>query len=117
MNHTAPIADRIDELASELIRTRARLLQMQREVAQLRLQADSVIAATLSADVQDGIVPLAVLERRAIEYAVRIKGVVVAAQLLGCGKTTVYRKLKEYGWDLRTITQIQREEDANVAAI
>ena len=46
-----------------------------------------------------GVVPLAVLERRAIMNALEYtKGDrAVAAHLLGIGRTTLYRKLKEYG--------------------
>jgi DNA-binding NtrC family response regulator len=48
-----------------------------------------------SADVQ----PLAEMERQAILSAIRILDgdKLLAAQLLGIGKTTLYRKLKEYG--------------------
>jgi transcriptional regulator with PAS, ATPase and Fis domain len=46
----------------------------------------------------DEIVPLAELERRAILRALREAGgdKLAAARLLGIGKTTLYRKLKEY---------------------
>jgi DNA-binding NtrC family response regulator len=49
--------------------------------------------------VADRIVPLAELERRAIVSAVREADgdKLLAARLLGIGKTTLYRKLKEYG--------------------
>jgi transcriptional regulator of acetoin/glycerol metabolism len=42
--------------------------------------------------------PIADLERRAILYAIeQLKGdKLIAAKLLGIGKTTLYRKLKEY---------------------
>jgi two-component system response regulator HydG len=45
------------------------------------------------------VVPLAIQERRAILYAIRNThgDKLVAARLLGIGKTTLYRKLKEYG--------------------
>ena len=45
------------------------------------------------------IVPLAVQERRAILDAIRSThgDKLTAAKLLGIGKTTLYRKLKEYG--------------------
>jgi len=51
--------------------------------------------AQQSADV----VPLAELERQAILTAIRkLNGdKLLAAKLLGIGKTTLYRKLKEYG--------------------
>jgi two-component system response regulator HydG len=45
------------------------------------------------------VVPLAELERKAILNAIRDLGgdKLLAARLLGIGKTTLYRKLKEYG--------------------
>jgi two-component system response regulator HydG len=48
---------------------------------------------------EDRIIPLAELERRAIVSAVREAAgdKLLAARLLGIGKTTLYRKLKEYG--------------------
>ncbi len=47
----------------------------------------------------DEMLPLAELERRAIFRALRETGgdKIAAARLLGIGKTTLYRKLKEYG--------------------
>ena len=47
---------------------------------------------------QQGVVPLQELERRAIQHALQhTKGDrTVAAQLLGIGRTTLYRKLKDY---------------------
>jgi len=49
-------------------------------------------------EVDDGVVPLAELERRAILRALAHTGgdKVAAARLLGIGKTTLYRKLKQY---------------------
>jgi DNA-binding NtrC family response regulator len=46
-----------------------------------------------------GVTPLAEIEKRAILHAVRVtKGDrTLAADLLGIGRTTLYRKLKEYG--------------------
>jgi DNA-binding NtrC family response regulator len=48
---------------------------------------------------QDGIVSIADMERHAILGTIRqLKGdKLMAAKLLGIGKTTLYRKLKEYG--------------------
>jgi DNA-binding NtrC family response regulator len=48
---------------------------------------------------------LAEVERRAVLHAMRESGgnKVTAARLLGIGKTTLYRKLKEYGGVLRRI--------------
>ena len=46
------------------------------------------------------IVPLATLEKQAIQNALKVTkdDKLKAARLLGIGKTTLYRKLKEYGW-------------------
>ena len=46
------------------------------------------------------IVPLATLEKQAIMNALKVTkdDKLKAARLLGIGKTTLYRKLKEYGW-------------------
>lgn len=45
------------------------------------------------------IVPLAELERRAIVHALGVTGgnVTVAAERLGIGRATLYRKIKELG--------------------
>jgi len=53
------------------------------------------VPAVKSADV----IPLAEMERQAILGAIRkLDGdKLLAAKLLGIGKTTLYRKLKEYG--------------------
>ena len=49
----------------------------------------------------DELVPLEELKRRAIFRALRETGgdKLAAARLLGIGKTTLYRKLKEYAFD------------------
>lgn len=46
------------------------------------------------------IVPLATLEKQAIQNALKVTkdDKLKAARMLGIGKTTLYRKLKEYGW-------------------
>jgi transcriptional regulator with PAS, ATPase and Fis domain len=46
------------------------------------------------------IVRLAVLEKEAIQNALNVLNddKLKAARMLGIGKTTLYRKLKEYGW-------------------
>ncbi len=56
---------------------------------------------TPSAQAAPGVIPLAELERRAILNALQYtKGDrAVAAHLLGIGRTTLYRKLKEYNFD------------------
>ncbi|MBV9073991.1 MAG: hypothetical protein JOZ10_10190 [Acidobacteria bacterium] len=46
------------------------------------------------------VIPLAVMEKQAIQNALKITkdDKLKAARMLGIGKTTLYRKLKEYGW-------------------
>lgn len=57
---------------------------------------------TSNLSIEKRIVPLYELEKRAIESAIAsLNGdKLMAAKLLGIGKTTLYRKLKEYGADL-----------------
>jgi transcriptional regulator with PAS, ATPase and Fis domain len=75
----------------------------------LALSSDSVLTADDLASVPNGasapnapdgneLVPLEELERRAIQHALKQTGGdrLAAARLLGIGKTTLYRKLKEY---------------------
>jgi two-component system response regulator HydG len=52
----------------------------------------------------NGIVPISEIEKQAIIGTMRQLGgdKLMAARLLGIGKTTLYRKLKEYGLPLRT---------------
>ncbi len=52
-------------------------------------------AATIVATPANEVVPLAELERRAIEHALRVTGgrVAKAAKLLGIGRATLYRRL------------------------
>jgi transcriptional regulator of acetoin/glycerol metabolism len=47
---------------------------------------------------EEGIVPLALRERNEILHAIQVTNgdKLMAAKLLGIGKTTLYRKLKEY---------------------
>jgi DNA-binding NtrC family response regulator len=66
----------------------------------LALAAAAVAGAEpLRAPAQSGIIPLTEMEKRAIREALEYtKGDrVMAAYLLGIGRTTLYRKLKEYG--------------------
>jgi DNA-binding NtrC family response regulator len=60
---------------------------------------DSLAPADSEAGLQSRIIPLAELEKQAIVSAVIEAGgdKLLAARLLGIGKTTLYRKLKEYG--------------------
>jgi hypothetical protein len=48
--------------------------------------------------VEEGVVPMAVMEKQAILTALKQtdNDKIKAAKLLGIGKTTLYRKLKEY---------------------
>lgn len=57
-------------------------------------------AASRSTGGAKKIVPLAVMEKQAILNALVVTkdDKLKAARMLGIGKTTLYRKLKEYGW-------------------
>jgi DNA-binding NtrC family response regulator len=55
------------------------------------------VAPPPDAVVDGEIVPLAVLQRRAIENALRICKPTDAARLLGIGHTTIYRLMDQYG--------------------
>jgi transcriptional regulator of acetoin/glycerol metabolism len=94
MASTGCACKRIDQIESELIRTRARLAQLFRELREIRDElhlAEFVEKATVT------IKPLAVVERRAILAAVEKHPPLHAAKTLGIGKTTLYRKLTSYG--------------------
>jgi DNA-binding NtrC family response regulator len=72
------------------------------QLQQEGLAAHHAAAAATKAEAEDGVqpvTPLADLEREAILGAIRtLNGdKLQAAKLLGIGKTTLYRKLKEYG--------------------
>jgi len=73
--------------------------RMQRVAAEeTALPADGVSRNT-KGTTEDGIVSIAEMEKQAILGTIRqLKGdKLLAAKLLGIGKTTLYRKLKEYG--------------------
>jgi two-component system response regulator HydG len=71
------------------------------QLQQQGLDAHRVVAAAEAAPAErpNDVVPLAEMERQAILGAIRkLQGdKLLAARLLGIGKTTLYRKLKEYG--------------------
>ena len=77
--------------------------QLQNHELGLRREASSQMQKAQSAVIQPGamprVMPLAELEKQAILTTIRqLKGdKLMAARLLGIGKTTLYRKLKEYG--------------------
>jgi len=72
---------------------------LQQVSAMLRAEAHSQESDRELVNVQARIQPIAEMERRAIIGTIRqLKGdKLLAAKLLGIGKTTLYRKLKEYG--------------------
>jgi DNA-binding NtrC family response regulator len=79
-----------------------RLGDLPTQLQDFRLQANRAIPITASKDstaMLSEVMPLADLERQAILDTLRqLKGDKLrAARLLGIGKTTLYRKLKEYG--------------------
>ncbi|XWK75686.1 sigma-54 dependent transcriptional regulator [Tunturiibacter lichenicola] len=67
--------------------------------AQVVADSDSIERHEVMGTTQDGIVSIAEMEKHAILGTIRqLKGdKLMAAKLLGIGKTTLYRKLKEYG--------------------
>jgi two-component system response regulator HydG len=77
--------------------------QLQNHELGLRREASSQMQKAQAATAQPGatprVMPLAELEKQAILTTIRqLKGdKLLAARLLGIGKTTLYRKLKEYG--------------------
>lgn len=70
------------------------------EIDRLRraVEATLVEEEVYSLPTTAGIVPLALLEKQAILHAVHATegNVILAAKLLGTGKTTIYRKLRGY---------------------
>ncbi len=87
------------------------------------LSSDSVLTVDDLASVPNGaspgcvpdcneLVPLEELERRAILHAMRETGgdKLAAAHHLGIGKTTLYRRIKEYDEALRSVDKGSREE-------
>jgi len=72
--------------------------QLQQQ-ALARLREGKAVGRQVDSPSLKKIVPLAVQERDAIFQAIQLAGgdKVQAAKLLGIGKTTLYRKLKEYG--------------------
>jgi DNA-binding NtrC family response regulator len=89
----------------------------------LALSSDSVLTADHLASVPNGasvgslpdgneLLPLAEMERRAVLHALRETGgdKLAAATLLGMGKTTLYRKLKEYSGAPQPTDQAERDE-------
>jgi len=76
--------------------------QIQNHELGLRREASAQmhrVPAVMPAATMPRVVPLAELEKQAILSTIRqLKGdKLLAARLLGIGKTTLYRKLKEYG--------------------
>jgi two-component system response regulator HydG len=67
--------------------------------SQVRYARDAAVAAAEAAAEQGKILPIAELEKRAILSTLeQLNGdKLLAARMLGIGKTTLYRKLKEYG--------------------
>jgi transcriptional regulator of acetoin/glycerol metabolism len=65
----------------------------------VRNSRDAAVHAAEAAAEQGRIVPIAELEKRAILATLeQLNGdKLLAARMLGIGKTTLYRKLKEYG--------------------
>lgn len=95
MATTGCACKRIDQIESEVIRTHARLVQLVHELR--RMRADFHLAEKLELEATT-VEPLKVVERRAIITALKKHPPLHAAKLLGIGKTTLYRRLIEYGY-------------------
>jgi Bacterial regulatory protein, Fis family len=80
----------------------AQLNSLAAEIADLRHSEAMIDAAAEVASLrtQAGIIPLTLVEKRAIAQALNLfpNDRNKVAQLLGIGKTTLYRKIDEYGW-------------------
>ncbi|MBB5316795.1 sigma-54 dependent transcriptional regulator [Tunturiibacter empetritectus] len=79
--------------------TQLQNFRMQQGPAIHATEEDEPMRSEAMGSSQDGIVSIAEMERQAILGTIRqLKGdKLMAAKLLGIGKTTLYRKLKEYG--------------------
>jgi two-component system response regulator HydG len=75
------------------------VLQVNDLPSPVRNSRDAAVAAAEAAAEQGKILPIAELEKRAILATLdQLRGdKLLAARMLGIGKTTLYRKLKEYG--------------------
>ena len=69
------------------------------QLQDFRLQSRRTISPVLDGPGEPGITPLAELEKQAILTTIQLLhgDKLTAARMLGIGKTTLYRKLKEYG--------------------
>jgi len=87
-----------DELRAEFDRLSAEIENMRRMLNHVAAEEEEYSLPTVA-----GIVPLELVRKRAILHAVAaVNGdVPAAAKRLGIGRTTLYRKLKEYGAEAR----------------
>src|SRR5487761_2226358 len=85
------IETRLEAIDQEIGLLRGEIVELRLSEAQANQAAKGPI---------DGVVPLAELEKRMILRAVRLysNDLLTAARVLGIGRTTLYRKLGEYGW-------------------
>lgn len=86
----------LKRIESLLMRNLASLQQRRKEIASLR--SDLVPIVPRQETGTSVFLPLADVEKNHILLVVRHLGVIQGAEVLGIGKTTVYRKLKEWGF-------------------
>lgn len=117
MSDRACACQRLDAIESQLIRLRALMAQRQQDLNAIRTELrindshDRFLASLNHA--KAGIVPLADVEKEAIRHALYVASPLEAADLLNIGKTTLYRKVKEYGWDLNDFAPEKNEAGVN----
>jgi transcriptional regulator of acetoin/glycerol metabolism len=93
------VNERLDQIESEVLRFKnGRVNQLLDELKETRLRIAAFIGAAASPDAaRAALVTLAVLEKAAILHALSVcRNPKAAAEVLGIGKTTLYRKLTEY---------------------
>ena len=96
----------LEELDQSVKETLAECIALEAEIAEYRAQhRREILLSGVEGEIDEqrtvaGILPLALVEKRAIAHAlVMLDGnMLAAAKYLGIGKTTLYRKIEEFGW-------------------
>lgn len=88
--------ERLNAIQSEIVRTNAQTSQLNKEIETIKTNILTFIGCSRP-DFNKQIIPLADLDKAAILHAVAVtRDKLKAAELLGIGKTTLFRKLAEY---------------------
>lgn len=101
----------LKRIESLLMRNLAALEQRRKEIASLRSNLLPTVPNETGASI---FLSLADVEKNHILFAARHLGVVKAAEVLGIGKTTVYRKLKEWGFSRLCAGEPEQEGEERV---